>query len=295
MFELTKLKKFVEEMEIPSHCVYCEGVDISIKNPKHHPSYEITHRCNLKCVFCYSEAAVKAGTAPKPGYYGEDDPKAITISQYGEPLVVGADKVAYVIRELKKRFGDDVRIDLQTNGTLLDKNAFSKLENLVDIVMISLDASNPEGYMKLTGANAFERVCEALKIAARSDVVSVLRTIYMPGINDKELVDIAKIGDQAGVDEMMLQPCSVYDEESLKKLGFDFEKAESMAEFLKAAYKCQEAVDSMKVKIPGCMLVNLRHLLESGFDFEDIMFLRRDSRARNPPTIRRDWKFEILL
>ncbi len=295
MIELGRLRKFIEKMDIPSHCVYCEGVDISIKNPKHHPSYEITHRCNLKCVFCYSEAAVKGGTVPKPGYYGEDDPKAITISQYGEPLVVGADKVAYVIRELKKRFGDDVRIDLQTNGTLLDRDAFSKFEDLVDIVMISLDASNPEGYVRLTGVNAFERVCEALKIAARSNVVSVLRTIYMPGINDKELMDIAKIGDQAGVDEMMLQPCSVYDEESLKKLGFDFEKAESMSEFLKAAYFCQEAVDSMKVKIPGCMLVNLRHLLENGFDFEDILFLRRDSRARTPPTIRRDWKFEIPL
>ena len=72
-------------------------------------------------------------TAPKPGYYGDLNPKVITISQYGEPLIVGVEKVARIIEYLKEKFGK-VRIDLQTNGTI----DFTELNGLIDIAMISL-------------------------------------------------------------------------------------------------------------------------------------------------------------
>lgn len=285
---MQELKKFIEKMEIPSHCIFCEGVDLTINEPRHHPSYEITTACNLSCIFCYSNVALKNKTAPKPGYYGDLNPKAITISQYGEPLLIGCEKVAYIIGKLKERFGD-VRIDLQTNGVFLDMD---KLDGLVDVVMVSLDGFE-KNYVKLTGVDAFDKVVRALSDVAKADCVGVVRSIHLPGINDDDLMEIAKICDEIGVDEMFLQPLSIYKEniEKLLKAGLDVDKAENLIEFFKAAMEIQDNVD-IDVKTPGCILLNFRELM-SKYEFEDLMFLRRNSIATAPPIIRREWKFEI--
>ncbi len=290
--DFRKLKKFIEKMEIPSHCIFCEGVDLTIKEPKHHPSYEITTACNLNCIFCYSNVALKNKTAPKPGYYGDLSPKAITISQYGEPLLVGCEKVAYIIKKLKERFGDvigDVRIDLQTNGVFLDMD---KLDGLVDIVMISLDGFG-KNYSKLTGVDAFDKVIKALNGVAKANCIGVVRSIHMPGINDEDLVKIAKMCDEIGINEFFLQPLSVYEEnaEKLLKAGLNISKTENFSEFIKVVAKIQEEV-CVNVKIPGCILSNLKDLMRK-YDFEDLMLLKRNSLATSPPKIRREWRFVI--
>ncbi|HIP25025.1 MAG TPA: radical SAM protein, partial [Archaeoglobus profundus] len=147
------LKLKLQQLNFSKHCIYCEGLDLSIKEPRHHPSYEITTSCNLNCVYCYSRVALINKTAPKPGYYGDLNPKVITISQYGEPLIVGVEKVAKIIEYLREKFGK-VRIDLQTNGTI----DFTDLNDLIDIAMISLDVSNRESYKLITGVDMFNKV-----------------------------------------------------------------------------------------------------------------------------------------
>ncbi|MEM2346473.1 MAG: radical SAM protein, partial [Archaeoglobaceae archaeon] len=71
---------FIKKAKYSFHCKHCEGIS-EVENPKHHPSYEITLDCNLDCIFCYSKIAKSMGI-PKPGYYGDMNPKAITISQF---------------------------------------------------------------------------------------------------------------------------------------------------------------------------------------------------------------------
>ena len=283
-----KLRRFIEKMEIPAHCIFCEGLDLSIKNPRHHPSYEVTTACNLNCMFCYSNVALKNKTAPKPGYYGSLNPKAITISQYGEPLMVGCDRVAYIIKKLKERFGD-VRIDLQTNGILLD---MSKLEGLVDIVMVSLDGFG-DNYAKLTGVNAFNTVVKNLYGVVKADCIGVVRSIYMPGINDEDLVKIAIFCDEVGIDELFIQPISIYSENKIDLLnaGLNIDMAESLRAFFETTMKIQNLV-KVAVKIPGCILTNIRDLMKK-YEFNDLMLLKRNSLANLPPIIRRSWRFVI--
>ena len=267
--------------DYPKHCIHCEGIDERVENPVHHPSYEITAACNLRCIFCYSRVAVMKNSAPKPGYYGSLQPKAITISQYGEPFVVGTEKVVRVIEELRKRFGG-VRIDIQTNGTLIDPDL---LGGKADIVMISLDAGSRESYRKITGGDFFDKVVE--NIQAMSDVAyTVVRTVYMPGINDLELEKIAEIASSA--DELFLQPLSIYRENRELLELVDIERAESVWDYLKAALSVAEIAE---VRIPGCMLVNLRRFLES-YDVEDLMFVRRKAFG-SVPAMQREWRFRI--
>ncbi|WP_297489596.1 radical SAM protein [Thermococcus sp.] len=253
--EARLLKRFVGEISYPSHCRFCQGLDLTNPNPVHHPSYELTPACNHDCIFCYSNVAVKLGRAPKPGYYGWDDPKAITVSQYGEPLL--SPRIVEVNRMLRERF-PNARLDLQTNGSLLTEELWEKLD--FDIAMISLDAASREGHLKITNADTFEAVVNALRIVGKDKSVrSVVRTIFMPGINDGDIPKIAELASSLGVDEMHLQPLTIHElnVERLRKAGLDFEKAESIRELLKAAMKAGEYID---VRISGCLLAQLKRM-----------------------------------
>ncbi|HEX58798.1 MAG TPA: radical SAM protein [Methanomicrobia archaeon] len=285
------------DINTPSHCIFCEGLDTKIKNPKHHPSYEITAACNLNCIFCYSRVAAEAGAAPREGYYGDENPKAITISQYGEPLFAGAHRLISIIKGLRRKFGD-VRIDLQTNGTLLDEKSFSGLEPLVDIVMVSMSAATPQTYAKITGGGAreFKAALKALELVGRSDdVLGVARAVYCPGINDDELPKLAALIESLGVDELMIQPCTVYaaNEERLRAAGFDFESSSRIFEILEVASACKRAAPSLRVGISGCILAVFKQLLDNGVSPEDLRFLRRDARAGALPQMKRMWRFSL--
>ncbi|KUK17528.1 radical SAM protein [Thermococcus sibiricus] len=247
--EAKLLKKFVDDLIPPTHCQGCQGLDLSIENPVHHPSYELTPACNHECIFCYSNVALKLGKAPKPGYYGWENPYAITVSQYGEPLI--SPKIVEVNKMLRERF-PNARLDLQTNGSLLTKELWQKLD--FDLVMISLDAASREKHKMITNADTFENVVNALKIVgADKSVRSVVRTIFMPGINDEDIPKIAELAASLGVNEMMLQPLTIHElnEERLRKAGLDFEKAESIREYLETAMKTKKYID---VRISGCQL-----------------------------------------
>ena len=274
---LQELERFIEEAEYPSHCIYCEGIK-DIDEPVHHPSYEITPACNLRCIFCYSHSALMAGKAPKPGYYGEMNPKAITISQYGEPLVAGHEKLECIISKLRRKFG--ARIDLQTNGTLLRE------EVKADMVMISLDAANRESYKRLAGVDAFKDVLRGMEIIASSNSRGIVRTVYLPGINEAEIPEIAKISFKIGMDEFMLQPCSIHPGigENLAREGYDFGK-NTLYDFLDIAYKAE-------ARVPGCILKNVRRMMEV-MDFEEVIFMRRNPVSLKPPEIRREWQFVL--
>ncbi len=275
---------FLKDLKYPKHCVGCEGLDLSIKEPKHHPSYEITTYCNLNCIYCYSKVAIANKTAPKEGYYGDLNPKAITISQYGEPLTVGVDRVARIIEGLRERF--DARIDLQTNGTI----DFTDLDGLIDIAMVSLDTANPKTYKLITGKDTFFQVLENVENALDMDCVLTVRSVHLPNVND--LVELSKLLGEMGVDEHFIQPCSVYKENlrDLTALGFDLERSESLYEYLKVVYDCSEFV---KVVIPGCIKVTLDEILKQIDDLGDLKFVRRNAIARKPPEIRRDWRFKL--
>jgi MoaA/NifB/PqqE/SkfB family radical SAM enzyme len=276
-----EIKKYVKKMKYPAHCIHCEGIDERVENPQHHPSYEITPLCNLRCIFCYSRIAQLKGNSPRPGYYGDLDPKAITISQYGEPFVAGNRKVVEIIKKLREIFGE-VRIDIQTNGTLINAE---EVGSEADIIMISLDASSRERYVDITGADMLDVV---LKNISRSTeyTTTVVRTVFMPGLNDSELEGIAEIAGIA--DELFLQPLSIYRENKELLSRIDVGRAESIGEFLKAAYNLSEIAN---VVIPGCILLNIRILLKD-YDMEEIMLMRRNAFG-SVPVISRKWRFEL--
>ncbi len=273
-------------MRYSTHCTCCEGIDETKVNPKHHPSYEITTKCNLSCIYCYSKVAVEKGKAPLPGYYGDtENVKGITISQYGEPLVAGVDEVVRVAKRLKDMF--DARLDLQTNGTLIGESEAEKLEKVFDLVMISLDVFDREKYLKITGKDLFENVVRAVKICSNTSMKTIIRSIHLPGINDEDLYKLAEFASENEA-ELFLQPLSIYDEKPLLKLGLDVERVESLYEFVKTAEELEEIAD---VRIPGCFISNLKRMKRM-FGDEIIKTIRRNAKA-NVPEMKRERVFVI--
>ncbi|MBE8539647.1 radical SAM protein [Geoglobus acetivorans] len=270
-----------------THCTHCQGSDESIENPVHHPTYEITPKCNLNCIYCYSNVALKKGKAPLPGYYGDtEDVRSVTLSQYGEPLVAGVDEVERIAKELKDMF-PQARLDLQTNGTLLNEKAIERLEKYFELAMVSLDVSSKEKYARITGFDGFDILMENLKALSRSSIMGVIRTIYMPGINDEDVFELAELARRLDM-EVFLQPLSVYDRELMESHGLDMERTEDIVEFLDVTEKLREIAD---VRIPGCFIVNVRRI-ERDFGREYLKLIRRNALAE-VPEMKRERKFVL--
>lgn len=256
--------KLVKSLKFCSHCRFCEGTDLSNSDPVHHASLELTMKCNHRCIFCYSEVARKAGTAPKPGYYSSPDrklkPRSITVSQYGEPLMLGLPALAGEMLKLRKRF-PKARIDLQTNGTLLNREAVGQLSRFVNLVMVSVNASSSGTHEKISGAKTFKQLLRGLKAASGFNAVKIVRVVHCPGINDsdREIKGIAKLAERNGFDEIMIHQCAVYPETKarLEKAGFDFEENESIPKLLEAVIEAREAC-GLKVTLQGCVLSKLK-------------------------------------
>ena len=270
-----------------THCTHCQGSDESIEDPVHHPTYEITPKCNLNCIYCYSNVALKRGKAPQPGYYGEtEDVRSITLSQYGEPLLAGIDEVERIAKELKNMF-PQARLDLQTNGILLSEKAIGRLERYFELAMVSLDVSSREKYARITGFDGFDTLMENLRALSRSSIKGVIRTIYMPGINDKDVFELAELANRLNM-EVFLQPLSVYDKELMESHDLNMERTEDIVEFLEVTEKLREIAD---VRIPGCFIVNVRRI-ERDFGREYLKLIRRNALAE-VPEMKRERKFVL--
>ncbi|OYT35247.1 radical SAM protein [Archaeoglobales archaeon ex4484_92] len=277
---MDEISSFLNKIRYSKHCIYCEGINESISRPKHHPSYEFTSECNLDCLFCYSRIAKLKGLAPKPGYYGNLKPKVITISQFGEPFSVGEEKVALTIDKLREIFGE-VRIDLQTNGTY----DLGLMDGRADIILVSLNAASSESFQKITRRDMFNEVIKNIKRASEF-CYTIVRSIYMPGLNDHEIRKIAEIGSIA--DEFFLQPLTIYEENHELLKYVDVGRVESIYEYLSAVYELSENVN---VRIPGCLLLNLRQFARN-YDLSKIIYIKRNAFGKIP-RIKRKWRFVL--
>ena len=259
--EEKKLRKIVKKASYSKHCIGCDGLK-NLENPLHHPSIEITQKCNHNCFFCYSKL-----TKVKPGLYKAKKQrkiKSVTISQYGEPLLE-KEKLEKAIA-IAKDFG--ARVDIQTNGSLITKDTVNMMEKLgVDMIMISLNSSSREEHELITGADTFCKVLEGIELCSSSSIYTVVRSIYIPGVNDKSLIDLPRIL-AANVDEIFLQPLTIYRSQiqQLKTRGVDINRSIEVREFClfyeELKVRCSNLGLKAKVTMPACLLLNLKKMLK---------------------------------
>jgi radical SAM protein with 4Fe4S-binding SPASM domain len=128
--------------------------------------YEVTHKCNLKCRFCYANpnfSPVKIEGDVELSKKIIDKAKELNIDELiisgGEPLL--RKDIFEIIEYAKKRMRNVV---LLTNGVLIDPQTARKLKDTnLDRISISVESSYKEIHNDLRGEGTFEKTLSAIQ------------------------------------------------------------------------------------------------------------------------------------
>ncbi len=210
-------------IEIDSHKLmyHPERVAEWKKNKDCYPIYvEIgpTNRCNHRCIFCcYDFFVNKTGINIDREVMlrtlkemAEKGVKSIMFAGDGEPLL---HKNIIEFVEKAKEFGLDVSIT--TNGSLLDDEKAKKILPHLSWIRFSVDAGTSETYAKVHGVSAenFNKLIDNIKNAVEIkkknnlNVIIGVQFLLIPE-NIPDVLKIAKIAKQIGVDNLQIKPYS---------------------------------------------------------------------------------------
>lgn len=158
----------------------------------HELMIELTTECNLNCLHCFRNSMREPfGSMTKEtmvrilSEIEKNGVKAVSLSGWGEPLY--HPDALWFIEELKKR---DVRVLLNTNGILLLDNIEKLVRLGVDVIIVSLDATEPETYAEIRRGGSFDlcikslrKLCEAKrKYASNRPLIGIQFTINIMNV-----------------------------------------------------------------------------------------------------------------
>ena len=160
----------------------------------------VTDRCNLRCRYCMPD-----------GYLGGEKPDSILsyeelqriaeamvacgVQKFritgGEPLIR---KDLHVLIGYLNAFPEVVDIALSTNAVLLRRQARALKDAGLRRVNISLDTLRPETFLKISQNQTLDHVLDGIAAAEEVGLDPIkLNTVVMRGVNDDEVVDLARM------------------------------------------------------------------------------------------------------
>ncbi len=155
----------------------------------------LTERCNSRCVTCdywrtgHADMNLAAATRLLPSL-AELQTKVALISG-GEPLLNPEwAEIAQLLR------ANGLKLWLLTSGLSLAKHA-RRAAQLFDAITVSLDGTNRETYAAIRGLDAFDKVCEGVKAAARAGAPLGLR-VTVQRANYRQLAAFVVLARELG-------------------------------------------------------------------------------------------------
>ena len=142
-------------------------------------SYNVTGRCNMRCVFCdwwkndIPELSTKRALEVIDAVCGLGVP-FFDLSG-GEPLLR---KDLIVLAERVAAHG--CLVSMNTNGTLLDENRVAEIANVFDMVVVSLDGPK-EVHDKIRGVpGTYEKAIKAVELLKANDIKVGVNSVVTP-------------------------------------------------------------------------------------------------------------------
>jgi cyclic pyranopterin phosphate synthase len=165
----------------------------------------VTDRCNLRCIYCMPPEGVTSRSHEEILRYEEIElivqaAASLGISKVrltgGEPLVrLG---IVDLVRMLARIPGVD-DLAMTTNGILLARYAADLTKAGLRRVNVSLDTLRPERFRRITRLGQLEDVLAGMEAARRAGLKPVkINTVVIRGMNDDEVVDLARKTLEAG-------------------------------------------------------------------------------------------------
>lgn len=142
----------------------------------------LTNACNLKCSHCYLDAGKAIEDELSAEEFGAiiDEfarlyPTKVVLTG-GEPLLYSDDFFKLAARAKN----NNLRVQLFTNGTLINREIIGKLDEYVDEIQFSLDGATAEVNDEIRGKGVFNRVLENLRLLMDTKIKLKLSMVIMP-------------------------------------------------------------------------------------------------------------------
>ncbi len=165
----------------------------------------VTDRCNFRCTYCMPEEGMTWLPREEILTFEEIERVArLMVERYGidsirltggEPTVRA--HLALLVRKLAA-LGVDLAIT--TNGATFDRHASELAAAGLQRVNISLDTLRADRFEQLTRRDELDAVLRGIDAAVTAGFAPVkINAVVMAGVNDDEVVDLARFGRERGV------------------------------------------------------------------------------------------------
>jgi len=160
-------------------------------------AWEITRRCNLKCVHCRSSSELEAKEHPDSSF---DEAKRIIedIASYASPVIVlsgGEPLLREDVFDIAK-YGDSkgLRMGLATNGTLVTEDICEKIKDAgIKMVSLSLDGAKAETHDDFRNQKgAFDGTMNAIRLFNEYKIPFLINSSFTVR-NREEIPEIYKL------------------------------------------------------------------------------------------------------
>lgn len=190
----------------------------------------LTRRCNFNCVYCYGRLQSndeKKMTLEVIKRFLDDAKeigvKAISFVSDGESTCS-----PYVYDAIVYGKQKGLNMALGTNGALLKKERLTEILPCLTYLRFNISAGEPKRFAEIMGCREedFHKVCDIIKECVRLkkdmnlDVTIGTQMVLLPEFKD-QIIPLAKLGKELGVDYLVIKHCSD-DEEG--NLGVKYEE-----------------------------------------------------------------------
>jgi heme b synthase len=216
-------------------------------------AWEVTRRCNLRCVHCRSSSEAEAKGHPD---FSTQEGKRILddIASYAKPVVVlsgGEPLVREDVFELAQ-YGTDLglRMCMATNGVLVTDDICKKMKaSGIRIVSLSLDGSTAKVHDDFRNQEgAFKSTLNAMELFKKNDIEFIINSSFTKR-NQDEIPKVYKLAKKLGATAwymFMIVPTG-RGEDIMSELI----SAEDYEEILEWHYEMEQDEDDMLVR-PTC-------------------------------------------
>ncbi len=201
----------------------------------------LTRRCNYRCNYCYGQLQAndeKNMTRDVIFRFLDDAAeigvKAISFVSDGESTCS-----PYLYDAIHRGKQNGLDIALGTNGYLLRDDLLEDVLPSLTYLRFNISAAEPDRYSEIMGCkkDCYYKVimtikeCVKIKKKINLDVTIGLQMVLLPEFND-QIIPLAMLGDELGVDYFVIKHCS--DDEE-RRLGVDYTEYNGMIDILKEA------------------------------------------------------------
>ena len=214
----------------------------------------LTRRCTYKCVYCYGQLQAndeKKMTKEVIFRFLDDAAeigvKAISFVSDGESTCS-----PYLYDAILRGKATGLDMALGTNGYLLKDERLEEILPALTYLRFNISAAHPHRYAEIHGCKTecYTKVintikkCVEIKEKNKLDVTIGLQMVLLPEFVD-QIIPLAKLGKELGVDYFVIKHCS--DDEN-GSLGVDYSKYNDMIDILKNAEEYSDDKYLVKAK-----------------------------------------------